>query len=358
MFGKTGHDLGRDNALGLLRLTFATLVIVSHTPEITDGDRSREPLSRIFGTISFGELAVDAFFVISGYLIVASYLHSPTIRNYLQKRLTRIYPGFVIASLVSLLIVAPAVGASWAEIRADLPRHLGKIAALQYLEVPGTFQSLGHTEVNGAVWTIAYEFRCYLLVVMLGLIGALRRPGLIAIAAGVMMAVYVTIPSDQLRAVGMNLPLSRVWMGWLDTTLRLTSIFLFGSLFYLWRSHIALTGRGALIASAALIAALCWAPSAEAGVAIAGGYLIFAFAIWGRTAGLSGINNRNDISYGTYLYGWPIGAAVLWAFPSLPLPAAAIVTIGLALVAGWASWHAVEKPAIDWVTGRKRQRLA
>lgn len=346
----TGHNLGRDNALGLLRLVFASLVIVSHTPEVADGNRGREPLTRLFGTVSFGELAVDAFFVISGYLIVLSYINSTSVKTYILKRLTRIYPGFVVASLVSLLIVAPIAGASWAGIMADLPWHLGKIAALQYLEVPDTFQSLGHTEVNGPIWTIAYEFRCYILVVVLGLVGAYRRPALIAIAAAGMMAVYVAIPSDQLRALAVNLPLARVWMGWLDTTLRLTSIFLVGSLFYLWRAHITLTGRGAIMAAIGLIASLAWHPAAEAGIAIFGGYLIFAFAFWGRESRLSAINNADDISYGTYLYGGPIGAILLMIAPSWPLPVIALLTIGLSMAAGWVSWHAVEKPPIRWMT--------
>ena len=96
--------------MGILRLLFATLVIVSHTAEMADGNRSREPLTRLFGTISFGELAVDAFFVISGYLIVASFMASDTISSYLKKRCFRIYPGFIVASLICLFVVATLVG--------------------------------------------------------------------------------------------------------------------------------------------------------------------------------------------------------------------------------------------------------
>jgi len=349
--GKVG-DIGRQNALGVLRLAFAILVIVSHSVEMADGNRSREPLTRLFGTISFGELAVDAFFVISGYLIVASYMASDTVLSYLKKRCIRIYPGFIVASLISLLVVAPLVGGSWPAIIGRLPYHLSTIAALQYLEIPGTFPGLGFSDINGAVWTIAYEFRCYLLVIALGLAGIFRRPAIVAAAAVSMMAAYVLAPDTMLRNAGYVLPFSRLWMGWLDVTLRLTSLFLVGSCFYLWRDRIVVSVGGAVIAAVGLLIALCFAPLAELGVGIFGGYLIFAFALWGRGTILSRINNRDDISYGTYLYGWPIGAAILWAIPALPLWSATMLAILASTGAGWASWRLVEKPAIRWSARR------
>jgi peptidoglycan/LPS O-acetylase OafA/YrhL len=99
------------NAFGFLRLAFASLVIAAHVPEVVDGNARRELLTRIFGSMSFGELAVEGFFIISGFLIASSYLNSSSIRSYLVKRVGRIYPAFLVASMLCILVVAPLGGA-------------------------------------------------------------------------------------------------------------------------------------------------------------------------------------------------------------------------------------------------------
>jgi peptidoglycan/LPS O-acetylase OafA/YrhL len=61
--------------------------------------------------MSFGELAVDGFFLISGYLITKSFLQSQSATSYLIKRVFRIVPGYLAAFWICVVIVAPLSGA-------------------------------------------------------------------------------------------------------------------------------------------------------------------------------------------------------------------------------------------------------
>lgn len=287
------------NNLGFLRLLFASLVLVSHAPELVDGNRSREILTRIFGTLSFGEVAVDGFFLISGYLITQSFDRDPEWRRFLLKRLLRILPGFFVASALCLAI-GPLVGGRLREV--SLRTYLLDFVFLGPPTVPGAFAGNAYQSVNGALWTIAYEFRCYLLVLMLGMIGALRHRAAIAVAASLGLALNCFHP-----AFGEKLPniVFRV-IGEPEKDLRLIPIFMVGMLFYLFRQRITFDGRRAAFAACAL-AALMFVPAvAEAAFAVVGGYLIFCFGFQVRSPTLASVGVQQDFSYGVYLYGWPM----------------------------------------------------
>ena len=73
-------------------------------------------------------------------------------------------------------------------------------------------------------------------------------------------------------------------------------------------SDLRITYNWFLAAGAAVTLALCIYNSVfpEAAIAVFGGYLIFWSALHVKSSFLASINNQNDISYGVYLYAWPL----------------------------------------------------
>jgi peptidoglycan/LPS O-acetylase OafA/YrhL len=319
-FGRHG------NAFGFIRLLFASLVIVSHTPELIDGNRGRELLTQTFGTISFGELAVDGFFIVSGYLIVGSFLSRPVVKIFLIKRLARIYPAFIMATLVCVFFVAPLAGATILDLRHSLVYTLRGALLLSSPNVPNVFAGTPYPVLNGAMWTISYEFRCYLLVLLLGVIGLLRRPWLVFA-----LAVICMVGFEQTRFYGHS------------QHLRLFSIFLFGSLFFLWRDKIVYRPTYTVAAFVALVGLMFIPTLAEPAVATFGAYIVFSTATLGGSSIISRINNRDDISYGVYLYAWPIEKLILWYLPFRNPLLVGTMTLFAACGFGWMSWHGLEK---------------
>lgn len=337
----------RENNLGILRLLFAILVIVSHSPEMIDGNRSREILTQIFGTMSFGEVGVDGFFLISGYLITKSFVQRQSTLAYLAKRILRIVPGYLASFWLCVLFIAPFVGAE----NLGLGHLHSRILQAFFLlppEVPGAFQGLHYPMLNGSMWTIAYEFRCYLATLMLGLLGMFkpryRAFLLIGISALLLLNMAHTMDGAQMSG--------NRFIGEPMHALRFGSVFGVGMLFYLFRDKVRLTKAGALVASGLLIPLFFNHYAAEAVFSICGGYLIFWFAFQAPVLRLSRIVNRADISYGLYLYAWPLQNSIIWSNQSLnPWSLCCLTLIGAGVLA-YASWMLIEKPSLQFAPGQ------
>lgn len=330
------------NNIGVLRLVLASLVIFGHAPEMIDGNRAREPLYALTGHLTLGILAVDGFFLLSGFLIAQSMVRSSSVWTYLWRRVLRIYPAFALAYLLCVFLLGPIVGARpWEHLPETFSRLLTLTMPMSY---PGELPGLPVSDLNGSMWTIAYEFRCYLLVAALGVSGLLARRSLILAltAATLLSAALVTIPAIQE-------PAERVFaVTGLDIsatiTTRLVSIFLLGVSAQLYWPEISarLSGRMAAILTAAGVVCMFVPNSAPLVVVLCGVGLLW-LAMKADLGRLQTINDRWDISYGLYLYAWPIATAVLWWNRGIaPLPLA-LVTLVLSLAAGTVSWVAVER---------------
>jgi peptidoglycan/LPS O-acetylase OafA/YrhL len=323
-----------DNNFGLLRLLLALLVIVSHSPQLVDGNASREIMFRLFGTMTLGSAAVDGFFIVSGYLITKSFVQSPSVAAYVAKRFVRI---------------APAVGGVDPLSSAATTKHL-LLLMLRLLPpaVPGTFLGNPYTDLNLSMWTIAYECRCYIAAAIIGLLGLYDGRFRLVFVFGTVALLIADSIGVANHPVGAGESLT----GSFDQDIRFAASFAAGACFYLCRDEIRFTAFGAGLSAVCLAVLLFSARWAEAGLIVCGGYLMFWFVFELRIDGFSRIGRGIDISYGLYLYAWTVQNILIWMDRAIDPLLLTALTIPVAAAFGYASWIWVERPAMRLLASR------
>jgi peptidoglycan/LPS O-acetylase OafA/YrhL len=320
----------KKNNFNLLRFIFAGMVIISHAAELKDGNRSNELLTRAFGTISFGELAVDSFFIISGYLITKSWIESPNFFKYLRSRVLRIYPGFIFASLICAFILGPLVSRQAYFSEFNYFDYVKSLIFLKPPKIPGVFDGSFYPEINGSMGTIFYEFTCYVLVLVFGLFGIYKRKIFIPLLCLALATFYFLNEINAIELIKTQ------------KYLRLGMVFFAGSCFYLYDKIIPWKLIYAI--GAILIATMFLFNKglAEIFIGIFWSYAILYFAKNAKE--LSAINKIPDFSFGLYLYAWPITKIIYWYFPNTGAYTCMIFTTVISIISGILSWYLIEKP--------------
>lgn len=315
---------GRDNALNFLRLLLAAAVIVSHSG-VLGGFQPIE--NKAFGPI--GGYAVYAFFAISGYLIAGSRMRLPFVA-YLWHRALRIMPAFWVCLIITAFVFAPiaatVAGEDWSPISSL--GYLIKNSALLMTQdgILNTLQSVPNPpNWNGSVWTLIWEFACYIgAAALLSIPFARKHPVPTLAVLLVTSGIIVAISADRLD-----------W-------LRLGSFFIAGMLFYFLRDRIPVN------AWIAVTCAVVFAGFFVLGIAPYFGQIPFAYMVfWVASVLPIRIGSKNDISYGVYIYGWPVQQVIAVLGGSvLGHLGHSLVSFALAAALGWLSWKLVEKPAL------------
>lgn len=329
--------IDRTNNFDSLRFWAALAVLWSHAFSAAMGSEIWEPMIVLSGgQTTLGTIAVAVFFVISGYLITQSFERSRSAWRFAKARVLRLMPALLIVLLLSGLVIGPLVTVlplseyfeSW-----GLYRYMflnGSLLGFSGL-LPGVFVDNPLPYVNGPLWTLRFEAACYGLIFVLGILGLLNRYVTLALfTAGV---VFLTF--DGPYAIDDFLQ----WNHRVD----LTTKFLAGAVLYHWRPR--LNGTAATVCAGVslltLLAGGFWLalPTVFAYLVI---YVAFA------PARLPNMARFGDLSYGIYIYGWPVKQLVLhydlagtwYGVGAL----ATVITIGLAFL----SWHVVEKVALSF----------
>ncbi len=315
------------NGITALRLGLALAVIYSHSYDLTGS--GPDPLQGWAPErFTIGTTAVLAFFALSGWLLVTS--RQRTGRTaFLRNRSIRIFPGFWVCLAVSTFVFAPLGGVAL---------NLGYIFQNAALVIrQGNIGDLFATNpyplaVNGSLETLAPEFACY-LALMLCPLRYLRVAPL-----GVIIAVFALAPEASLSwAYLLSMPVA----------------FASGALVGAWNVPLRWGWLGLIGAVAAFAT---------------GHFLMWGVPLlaWGTVwAGLAiPLRWKVDVSYGVYVYAFPLGQLLVLAGVTAVLPLAGLTVLAVLPVA-WLSWQLVESPALRLkttrlpsVAGTARSRIA
>lgn len=328
----------RHNSLNAIRLGLASAVIVSHSFAI--GMFGPEPQA---GGTTLGTWAVFGFFAISGFLITGSRLSGKPVFGYYLNRVLRIFPGFIVCLTVVAFVFAPLSlllddKASWS-LWNSATYFLRNIALYPpVMTQPAIGQTLQHVPYqgywNGSMWTLFWEFACYILV---GLAASLSRRILQAVVAVTLLLATTFSLTAELGALHLD--------DLADLALPLLAAFAAGALAFLHQDRIKL--NGAVVAGALVVlVALSLVELVDSLSAVP----VTILMLWlGIVLPLQNVGTRVDLSYGMYIYAWPVQQfLMLFAGPSLGLWGMIVVSISLTIPFAYASFVLIEKPAQSW----------
>lgn len=325
--------LERLNGLNLMRLVLASAVLLAHAllvagvPALPHTD--------------LGYWAVAGFFCISGYLVTRSADRLPT-ATYLRHRAMRLLPAYWVCLVVTGVVIAPAATSRLDLVDDGLVYVVANAGLLVTQSSVNGTPNVGHYpgEWNASLWTLSHEFACYLVVGALVLTRAFRHASwarwglawLVATAAHV--ALLRLAPDAPFLVRGF---------------VRLLPLFLGGAVVQAFRPLDQLRLRTGITCLALGATVVLVQPAY--GLQLCAPLLAYALLAIGLRLPCPRVIAREDVSYGTYLYAFPVTQLMaylclprgVWAVSAWVLTIFAI-TLGLAAL----SWFLVEKKALRW----------
>lgn len=335
----------RLNNFDVLRLLGATLVLLSHSFALT---RGQDPVTWLNGE-TLGTVGVSLFFGISGFLVARSWSLTPRLPVYGAKRALRLLPALYVVVLLTAFVLGPLY------TTLPLGHYLTDPGTYAYVaktfglytvggQLPGVFEhNLVAGPVNGSLWTLPIEAACYVAVAALGLVGLLRGRGWWAPALVFVVLWWAMAPIVPTTELGKGH--GTLDGGELLTGIRLAAIFFLGALAYIHRDRIQL--RWDWLAAMVAVFLACsrtnWVPFLAV---LVFPYLVLVVA-YRTPASWRKVTRPGDVSYGLYLYAFPVQQALVASLgaglgPLAMFALALPITYALAL----ASWRLVERPAL------------
>ena len=341
LFGKSLDP--RRNSLNLIRLVLAAAVLYAHSFYLAGAGTGPDLAGE-----NAGGWAVAGFFTISGFLITASRF-SNGFGTYLVHRIARIFPAFLVCLLVTVAFFAPI---GYLAQNGNLSGYLTTETTPARFVFINLFLQMRAFDVaftpaqvpfpgswNGSLWTLYYEFQCYLLIGVAAMIPVVRRSVWpLLVLFGVSVAAYANLETVSRYLGDPSFAL----------LLRLLPFFLGGCIIQLLSRRIGLHWLPGILAGMAALLLIAVIPTWGGQLASP---LIAYFLLWFSTVLPSpALAKRHDISYGFYIYAWPIQQLLaVYGMHELGLLAYNLLAVAGTTLLALGSWLLVERPVMRQV---------
>ena len=277
---------------------------------------------------------IPMFFALSGFLVAGS-LGRTRLHQFVTLRVIRLIPALAVEITLSAMIIGlifTTLPASQYFSSGEFYAYFLNIVGDIHFYLPGVFvEQPSQGLVNGQLWTVPFELECYLALVLLAIARAARRRfAFVAVVAVISLALTVRVLLGH--------PISSVTHA---PGRALVFCFLAGVGLHLCRDVVPHSG---LLAVVSVIAAAAF-------LQVANLSYLCAFPVAYLTAYLGLLRPPaipfGDLSYGVYLFHWPIQQSIVHAIPSIDSSwLMLLISLPLTAVCAWLSWTLVEKPIL------------
>lgn len=331
----------RDNNFNAIKLTAAFLVIAGHMYILNGGEA---PSVLGHGVHMIG---VYTFFLIGGYLITKSWRSDKNLKRYALKRFFRIWPPLAVVILLTVFVLGPCfTTVSLLDYFRGCLNYLRNLFLYIVYALPGVFENNPYpSAVNGSLWTLPVETVMYVLVPILASFLDLiksekgRRLAAVTVTAVVCISDCYTlaIPDARLVIYGTD---------WIAALHVLPYYFIGMSLAFFPIEKIDHLPLVTVVACCAF--GFNWSYS-SAHVLLYFLLPAIVFSVgFARCDFLRKVGSKAEITYGIYLFGFPVQQAVMACIGklgiSLPGWICVILTFVLSSVAAYGLFVFIEKP--------------